>query len=429
MARGQRQGTLPRARPAAAVAASSSACYGDAMNKPLLIVLSVITLDSAGIGLIFPILPSLLRELTGTDEVSVAYGVMLALYAFMQFVFSPALGALSDRYGRRPVLLVSIAGAAIDYLVMAASPFYWLLLVGRAIAGITGANMAVATAYVSDITADDQRARRFGYVSACFGLGFILGPALGGLLGGWWLRAPFIAAALLNAANLVLVYMFLPESRRADGGRIDLAALNPFAPLRWAMSLASLLPLVLIFALYALIGNIPGTIWVLYGQDRFQWDTFTVGLSLAVFGLSHAVAQAFVTGPLAARFGEVRTIVIGIAFDSLAFLTIAFATRGWIAFALAPLFALGGVGLPALQSLMANQVSNDRQGALQGVLASANGLTAILGPLVGTEIYALTREVLPGAVWMLGVVMYALTVPLLLGRPSSRPPRPREERG
>ncbi|MEI9901543.1 MAG: TCR/Tet family MFS transporter [Hyphomicrobium sp.] len=349
------------------------------MNKPLLIVLSIITLDSAGIGLIFPILPSLLREVIGTGEVSLAYGALLALYAFMQFVFSPALGALSDRYGRRPVLLISIAGAAVDYLVMAASPLYWVLLVGRAIAGITGAIWRSPPPTSPTSRLDDQRARRFGYVSACFGVGFILGPALGGLLGQWWLRAPFVAAALLNGANLVLVYLLLPESRTITRTKLDLRALNPLAPLRWAFSLSALLPLVLIFGLYALIGNIPGTIWVLYGQDRFQWDTFTVGLSLAAFGVSHAVAQAFITGPLTARFGEVRTIVIGVVFDSLAFLSIALATKGWMAFALAPIFALGGVGLPALQSLMANQVAGDRQGALQGVLASANGLTAILG--------------------------------------------------
>jgi DHA1 family tetracycline resistance protein-like MFS transporter len=275
--------------------------------------------------------------------------------------------------------------------------------------------MAVATAYISDITVEEERARRFGYMSACFGLGFIIGPVLGGLLGAHWLRAPFLAAAVLNATTLVLAYLLLPESRKATTVTpFKLASLNPLGPMRWAFGLEPLVPLFLMFGLFGLVGNIPGTVWVLYGQDKFHWDNVTVGLSLATFGLCHAGSQALFVGPITERFGEMRTIVIGIVFDGAAFVLIGLATQGWVAFALAPFFALGGVGLPALQSLTTQRVADDKQGELQGVLASIVSLTAIVGPLVGTALYASTKQVWIGAVWILGAALYLLMIPLLM---------------
>lgn len=248
------------------------------MNKALVVILAAVTLDAVGIGLIFPILPALLREVTDSGEIATLFGVMLALYSAMQFLFSPVLGVLSDRYGRRPVLLISLAGAAIDYLIMAFAPELWMLVLGRAIAGITSANMAVATAYITDISPEEDRARRFGYFHAMFGIGFIIGPVLGGILGDWWVRAPFIAAALLNAANFALALLVLPESRKGDAGaRFNAASLNPFKPLGWALTFKALLPLMAIFLIMNFVGTMYGTVWALFGEDAFGWSELMIG--------------------------------------------------------------------------------------------------------------------------------------------------------
>jgi len=384
------------------------------MNKPLVVILAAVTLDAVGIGLVFPILPALLRELTGSGEVAAVYGVLLSLYALMQFLFAPVLGLLSDRYGRRPVMLLSLAGAAVDYVVLALAPSLWLVLVGRAVAGITAANLAVATAYLADISPEDIRARRFGYLHACFGIGFILGPVLGGVLGDVWVRYPFVAAAALNALNFLLALLVLPESRPGVRQPLRLAALNPFASLRWALTFKVLLPLLAVFVTLNFVGQVYGTVWVLYGEDRFDWTAMTVGLSLAGDGLAHAGAQAFLTGPATAWLGERRTLVVGLGFEVVALVVLAFATQGWVVFALLPVFALGGIGLPALQSLLSREVGAARQGELQGVLASLVSLTAIVGPLAFSTLYSATRDWWAGAIWLAGAAIYVAAAPLLV---------------
>jgi len=392
------------------------------MTRSVFVIILVVALDAIGIGLIFPILPGLLKELTGSAEISVTYGLILAAYAAMQFVFSPILGLISDRFGRRPVLILSLAGAAIDYLIMAFTPSLAVLVIGRLIAGITSASMAVASAYIADVTAEKDRARRFGWMSASFGIGFIIGPVLGGLLSGWFfLRAPFLAAAALNALNLVLALVVLRESRTPSGEKLELKALNPFAPLRWAFSFPALAPLLAMFLIFALNGDIPGTIWVLYGTEKFGWDQLTLGASLAVFGLCHALSQALLTGPITKWLGERGTIIFGVVSDTIAFVAIGFATAGWVPFALAPLFALGGVGLPALQSLMSAQAGDDRQGELQGVLASASSLTSIAGPLIGTTIYFWSKPYFVGLVWIVAAALYLLSIPVLSWAAARKP--------
>jgi DHA1 family tetracycline resistance protein-like MFS transporter len=386
------------------------------VNRPLAVILAAVTLDAIGIGLIFPILPALLREVTHEGNVAALLGVMLALYSAMQFLFSPLLGVLSDRYGRRPILLISLAGAAIDYVVMAVAPQLWMLVLGRAVAGITSANMAVATAYITDISAETERAKRFGYFHAMFGIGFIIGPVLGGLLGDWWVRAPFVAAAVLNGLNLALAFFVLPESRPGDAGtRFDLRNLNPFRPLGWALSFAALLPLLAIFVIMNFVGTMYGTVWALFGEDRFGFDAFAIGASLGAFGLFHAGAQAFLTGPAVRRLGERWALVVGMMFELGGLICLGLAGAGWVVFAVAPLFALGGIGMPALQSMTTTQVDADNQGKLQGVLASLVSLAAVFGPLVFSSLYFLVQPHWPGAIWLIGGAVYLLALPLMLG--------------
>ncbi|WP_034158391.1 Tet(A)/Tet(B)/Tet(C) family tetracycline efflux MFS transporter [Sphingomonas sp. ERG5] len=386
------------------------------MTKSLAVILSIVILDAMGIGLVMPILPAMLRALLHSDDLGWRFGAFLSLYALLQLLCAPILGSLSDRFGRRPVLLISMAGAVIDYIFMTLAPSFWWLFLGRAIAGVTAANGSMAAAYLTDIVPEDRRARAFGYLSACFGLGFIIGPALGGVLGAYWLRAPFVAAALLNALNLLVTLFVLPESHTARTGKLDRQAFHPFAPMRWAASFPALLPLLAMFIILALVGEVGGTVWVLYGQDKFAWDSIMVGLSLAGFGLFHALAQALVAGPVSERWGEQRAVIIGIVADTIAYFAIAFTTRGWFAFLLFPLFCIGGIGAPALQSLLSKQVDDADQGRLQGVLTSMSSLVSIVGPLIISEGYFASRGFFPGLVWVAGAMLYLLCLPILFRR-------------
>lgn len=393
------------------------------MNKSLIVIFTTICLDAIGIGLIIPILPRLLEDVAHTSNIALYMGIMTALYAVMQFVFAPVLGALSDAHGRRPVLIVSLAGSAINYLILAFAPQLWILFIGRAIAGLTSANMSVATAYLTDITPPEQRARRFGLFNAMFGVGFIIGPVLGGLLGDFWVRLPFLAAAVLTAANLLMALFVLPESRVPSHTRLHLKALNPLKPLRWALSMKKLIPIVLVFFILSGIGEVYGICWALWGSDTFHWNGFWIGLSLCAFGLCQALVQAFLPGPAARLFGERGAVLVGVACSCVALTILAFIRESWMVFAIMPLFALGGIGTPALQALATRQVDADRQGQFQGVLGSAISLASIIAPLGFSGIYFLVQQSWPGAIWLSVVAIYALAVPLIvLGTRKNTPP-------
>ena len=391
------------------------------MSKPLVVIYITIVLDAVGIGLIFPILPSLLQEVTHADNVASALGIMTALYAAMQFVCAPVLGSLSDRLGRRPLLLVSLAGATVNYVFLAFASDLWTLLLGRAIAGITSANVSVATAYITDISAEEERARRFGLLNAMFGLGFIIGPVLGGTLGDHWLRLPFVVAAVLNGCNLLLAQATLPESHAPSREPIEIAVLNPLRPLRWAFSVKSLLPIVAVFFLFSATGEAYGVCWALWGGDTFRWSGLWIGLSLGAFGVCQTLAQAFLPGPAVRLLSERGAILTGVAGVCIALTALAFANQSWMVFAIMPLFALGGIGAPALQSIATRHVDGHLQGQLQGVLASTVSLASIIAPLGFSGVYFVVREQWPGAIWLSVVAIYILIVPVVL---SLRPTKP-----
>ncbi|MGZ2457645.1 TCR/Tet family MFS transporter [Rhizobium anhuiense] len=391
------------------------------MTRSLIVIFTAIVLDAVGIGLIFPILPALLRDITHAENVAAYIGTLTALYAVMQFIFAPVLGALSDRIGRRPVLLISLAGAAVNYLFLAFAANLPMLFLGRAIAGLTSANVSVATAYITDISPEEKRARRFGLFNAMFGLGFIIGPVAGGVLGDYWLRLPFMAAAVLNGLNLLLAFFVLPESRPGSREKIALSALNPLKPLHAVLEVKSLLPVVTLFFIFSATGEAYGTCWALWGSDAFHWSGLSIGLSLGAFGICQTLTQAFLPGPAVKLLGERGATLTGIAGAAMALTVMAFAGQGWMIFSIMPVFTLGGIGVPALQSLASRQVDENRQGQFQGVLASVVSLASIVAPLGFSSVYFLVRQAWPGAIWLSVVAVYALAVPLILALRLKKP--------
>jgi len=373
-------------------------------------------IDGMGMGLVMPIFPDLLRHVGEDASFGWRFGLFLSIYSLMQFVCAPLMGSLGDRFGRRPVLLASLIGITVDYLFMAVAPTFWLLLIGRAISGAAGASLSVLSATVADITPEHERARRFGQLSAALGVGFIAGPVIGGVLGSSSVHAPFVAAAALGLINLVMAIYLLPESRPASAAVDHGEALNPFAPLRWLARFPGLGPMIFCHAVVALVAQVGGTIWVLYGQDNFNWDTKMVGLSLACFGLFHALAQSFVVGPITERFGERAALLIGVISDGAAYVLIAMAGQGWMAFALMPLFCIGGISAPALQSILSSRVGAEFQGRLQGVLASVASLASVGGPLLFSPLYAASRMTMPGLAWIAGAALYLLCIPVFLAQ-------------
>jgi DHA1 family tetracycline resistance protein-like MFS transporter len=279
--------------------------------------------------------------------------------------------------------------------------------------------MAVATAYIADISDPDQRSRRFGYMNACFGLGFIAGPLLGGLVGGLSPRYPFLLAALFNGLNLILGFFMLPESHVIAGRGDERRPRNPFTPLLSIRENRTLLPLLAIYFMIHLIGQIPGSLWIVHGEDRYGWDIRMVGMTFAAFGLLHAIAQAFFTGTATQRLGERGAIILGAVSDSLAFIAMALVTEGWMVFPVLILFTVGGIALPAFQSLLSRQVEEERQGELQGTLVSLVSLTEVIGPIAATSIYAASPPSAPGLVWLVGAGLYLLCFPAFLSRMSA----------
>ena len=382
-------------------------------NRGFKLILFLVVLDAMGIGIVFPTLPALVRVLLhGYGAVARHYGYLLAAYAVSMLFASPALGVLSDRFGRRPVLLLSLVGTAFDDMIMALAPTLTFLYVGRTLAGFTGANLTVANAYLADTTTEQERATAFGRMNASFGIGFVAGPILGGVTGAYSLRAPFYVAAALNLVGAVVCAFLLPESRR-PGTRpaqaMTLAQLNPFASLRSMHRLQGVSQLLYVFCTIAMVGQVPSVLWVIYGTVRFGWSPAVVGLSFAVFGLLHALCQALLPGPAQRRLGQRGSVMAGMAVDSCAYAVYSVVRSTAAAFSVIPLLSLGGVAEAPLQAMLTSSVAEERQGELQGVLTSCVSLIAILGPIAVASLYELLRHRFPsypGSIWLLAVPLY-----------------------
>ena len=383
------------------------------MSKALLAIFFTLLIDSIGMGLIMPILPALIRDAGHLAATGWQYGALLSLYAAMQFLFAPVLGSLSDRYGRRPLLLLSVFGGAVDYVFMAVAPNLALLFVGRAISGITGANMSVASAYITDITPEAGRAKRFGQMGALFGIGFMIGPIVGGLLGEVWVRAPFLAAAALNAVNLAMIFFVVPETRVPSAEVRLLPKLSLLGPIKPLITFRPLWGLIFVTVIFAFVGEVAGTIWVPYAEDKFQWSGPMIGLSLTCFGVFHAATQGVLVGPLGKWLGPTGGLLLAMTCDGAAYVLMALAGQGWMAFAMMPLFALGGTANPILQSLLSERVDRENQGALMGLVTSLHSFVSIFAPLSISLIYFASRASFPGLVWVLAAAMYPVCLPFL----------------
>ncbi|MEO0677473.1 MAG: TCR/Tet family MFS transporter [Pseudomonadota bacterium] len=385
----------------------------------LTFIIITLTIDAMGIGLILPVLPALIRDITGADlgQAAIWGGIMTTIFAAMQFLFGPVVGSLSDRYGRRPILLGSLAIVAVDFVIMGMAHAMWLLLLTRIIGGIATSTQSTAAAFIADISPPEQKAANFGLIGAAFGIGFVLGPIIGGLLGELGPRMPFFAAAGLAALNLVFGYFVLPETVDDRIRRpFELSRANPFGALKSVGKLEGVQRLLIIAFIYEFAFIVYPTVWAYFTQERFGWSEGMVGLSLGCFGISMAFVQGVLIRVIMPRFGERATIVYGCIFNVVIFCVLGFMTNGWVVLALTPVTALGAVVTPAIQGLMSRKAADNQQGELQGVLTSAKALALILSPLVMTQLFfVFTREggtYVPGAPFLLAsaLVFCALIV-------------------
>jgi len=395
---------------------------------PFAFILITVAIDSMGIGLILPVMPDLIREVDGGDLASAAIwgGILTTTFAVMQFLFGPLIGSLSDRYGRRPVLLITLAVMALDYLVMALAGSIWLLLAGRVVGGITAATQSTAAAYIADLSRPEEKAANFGLIGAAFGLGFVVGPLIGGLLGELGTRAPFYAAAALATANLIFGWLILPETvtdriRR----RFDWRRANPLGAFQSVGAMPGLWRLLLLFGLYQIAFFVYPAIWAYFTRARFGWDPATIGLSLASFGIAIALVQGGLIRVILRYLGERGTVIYGLSFNFVAFLSLAMVQSGPLALMLVPLTALGAVVTPALEGIMSRTVPDNSQGELRGVLSSTVAVAMIVSPFVMTQLFAVfTAETapvyLPGAPFLLSMALMAVSAIVFLARPRVR---------
>lgn len=392
------------------------------MHKPkkqaaLGFIFATLFIDVMGLGIIIPVIPKLIENLIHGDVSDASWygGWLTAAYAGMQFLFAPAIGNLSDRFGRRPVLLCSLLGFSVDYAFSAFAPTIGWLFVGRIVAGITGASFTTANAYIADISAPEKRAANFGLVGVAFGLGFIFGPALGGLLGKYDVHYPFIAAAALALLNAIYGYFILPESLSEEHRRpFELKRANPLGTLLQLKKYKSVIGLAMsLFLVYFAVQAVQ-SVWTYYTIQKFHWNNDMVGYSLAFVGLMIAAVQGGLIRLILPKLGNERSIWIGLLLYAAGLALFAFASKGWMMFAFLVPYCLGGIAGPAIQGYISTSVPANEQGELQGGITSLISVSSIFGPLLMTEsFYYFTKPnpffQFPGAPYIIGAILMLLS--------------------
>lgn len=387
-------------------------------NAALTFIFITLLIDCIGLGIIIPVTPRLIEELTGANiSVAAEYGGLLTFaYAAMQFAFSPILGALSDKYGRRPIILISLFGLGIDYLFLAFAPTLFWLFAGRIVAGIAGASYTTATAYIADISTPEKRAQNFGMVGVAFGLGFIIGPVIGGLFSGMGIRVPFMIAAGLALLNFVYGYFILPESLDKSHRRdLDFKRLDPISSLVALKRYPVIIGLIWATFLIYVAGHAAQSVWAFYTIEKFGWNEQWVGYSLGFVGVTIALVQGGLIRYAIPKLGQKNAVYTGLVFEALALTLFAFATRGWMMFAFMIPYSLGGISGPAIQGIISNAVPDNEQGELQGGLTGLLSITSIIGPLVMTGLFsyftrASTGIYFPGAPYLLGSILTLISL-------------------
>lgn len=387
-------------------------------HRAVPIALAAVLIDAIGFGVVIPVMPTLIVELSGTTltDATRIGGALAIVFALAHFFAAPVLGNLGDRFGRRPVILAAMLVFATDYALMAVAPTIAWLFVGRLIAGVAGAVYGPANAILADVTPPERRGATFGLMGAAFGIGFIIGPAIGGLLAGLGPRAPFIAAALLAATNATWIFFTLPETLAAQHRRaFDWRRANPLGTFRPLFAMKGALPLLVVAFIWQLAHQVYPATWAFYAELAHGWDSRAIGWSLAASGTAMALVQIFVTGRAIAALGEVRTLMIGLVVATIAYAAYAVATQGWQVYVILTFGALQMLAYPSLNAMLSRRVDASNQGALQGGMASIASVAAILGPLTLTQTLAAGAERgFPGAAFALASALTLIAAGIVL---------------
>jgi DHA1 family tetracycline resistance protein-like MFS transporter len=391
-------------------------------NSALIFILTSILIDVIGLGIIIPVMPALIQELTGEglSQASVYAGWMMFCYASAEFLFAPVMGALSDQFGRKKILVASLFGFALDYCFLAFAPSILLFFIGRIIAGILGASYTTGTAYIADISTSENKARNFGYIGVAFGVGFIIGPLMGGLLGSFGSRVPFYTAAAVSLINCLFGIFFVPESLpKSKRRKFDIRRANPIGTVLQLKKHPELISLMIAFFLYYLSGNAVHSTWTFFSIERLDWSETQIGISLGIIGLLVVIVNGFLITPVIKVFGINRAIIYSSILMGLGNLLFAFSTTTWMMYVFMLPYILGGICEPAIQSLVSNRVPDNEQGEIQGAMTALISLSSIIGPPVMTSLFSyFTSEksgiYFPGAAFVLGALMTLVSTLMLI---------------